>query len=716
MTDMERFVQAADDDAPFSAAPALGDYFFQIHSIAELGRMLPPWWSRARDAEMSRLWRDSTILSTLMFPAQTKIASMPIRVAAVDPSIETHRRMGDELTQQFSALSQYGEGLQAAMESFAEDYFGTDNGGHMEIVAEGPKDKPIVGIPYGLRHLDSLHVSRMSDPIYPIQYHGRNSNPVTFHHSRVISFAQMRSARRERNGVGFCAISRTVELAQKYQDYIDYTRGKMGGKAFKRIAVVKNMTGREFMKAVAAAVAMQQEIGGMETETIAVGGMDLEANVLDLANFEQLSEQETTFVTMALMALAWGLEFNEVFPMAGSKASEEVALQRSRGRLPALFVSKFERLATAKLVPAYLKVEIDYVDDYLDQQREIIADIRARNLQRMVEAGIMTPQAARNRLYQDRYISDTVYLGMSLSDGVLPDGTPPMRAFLDRNFDDILMVDRAFLLGQADRGEVERQAQANRVVVYGLLSMTSSPVKQDRYRIALRALDDLEALYAKPIVATTPPPPNQNPPASDGRRQERPDDDEDAPDSSGVREEPTSTKALVQKSTRDAERHRDRFREEILLALARPNGVDQDEIVDKMETALVVAALLATGQDELEPDDSSAIGVEMGLLSASMAGIVARAARGMDMGPTADRMAGRVMATYWGTLLNTGVMEDRAYTWQFGDTIDHCSHCSSFAAMGPMPASFWQEQAQSGLYPQSAALECSGVNCQCSLS
>jgi len=704
MTDIQQFVEAADDTAPYVTASGFSDYFSQIYAVAELGRLLPPWWSRDRDAAMSRAWRNSTLLSTLMFPAQTKIASMPIRVTAVDPSVETHRRMAEELTQQFTALSQFGEGLQAAMEAFAEDYFGTDNGGHMEVVAEGNKSEPVVGIPYGLRHLDSLHVSRMSDPIHPIRYYSNDGEQINFHHSRVISFAQMRSARRQMNGVGFCAISRTIEIAEKYRDYLNYTRGKMGGRAFKRMIVAKNMAGKELMKAIAASIAMQQEIGGLETETIAIGGMDLEANVLDLANFEQLSEQETTFVTMALMALGWGLEFNEVFPIVGSKASEEIALQRSRGRLPALFVSKFERLASAKLVPAYLRVEIDYVDDYLDQQREIIADIRARNLQRLVEAGVMSPQAARNRLYQDRYISDTTYLNMSLEDGVLPDGTPPIRALFDSAYDDILVVDSNFALGQADREEVSRQVQANRAVIYRLFSLTTSPVKHDRYRIALRALDDLMALYATPTELQTPPRPGTAAPQ------------QDASDSSGVREEPTSTKEFVQKSSTDAERHRDRFRKEILAALTRPGGPDQDELTDKMETAMVVAALLATGRDELEPEDRAAIRIEMELLSSSMASIVARGTRKMDMGPTADRMAGRVMSVYWGTLLHTGVMEDRAYKWTFGGTIEHCTHCALYESLGPKPAEFWQKvAAEEGHYPGSPALECSGIHCMCSL-
>ena len=110
--------------------------------------------------------------------------------------------------------------------------------------------------------------------------------------------------------------------------------------------------------------------------------------------------------------------------------------------MPSFFVSHFSKLATVKLVPSYLKVEVDFVDDYLDQQREIIADIRARNLFRLVESGVINQETARARLYQDQYISETARLDMALAQGLLPDGTPAIRVLMDREFDDIILIDR----------------------------------------------------------------------------------------------------------------------------------------------------------------------------------------------------------------------------------------------------------------------------------
>lgn len=711
---VDDFALAANGDYGSSQLAQFGDFFLQASSVVDFGKSLPNWWSRKRDKKMGSMWRDNTLLSVLMFAAETKIANMPIRVVAVDDNIESHRRLAIELTQQFQALSEFGQGLQEAMETFAEDYFGTDNGGFLEIVAEGDKTEPVVGIPLGIRHLDSHQVQRMSDPIFPIKYMRPDSKYEVFHHSRVISMSQMRSSRREMNGVGFCAISRTIEIAEKYQDLINYMRGKMGGRAFKRLIVGKNISGREIIKAIAASTAIQNEIGGMDVDSIAIGGKDIEVDAIDLTNFPEFNEEDATFNTMALMALGWGLEFNEAFPTVGSKASEEIALQRSRGRLPSLFVAKFGRQATAKMVPPYLSVEIDFVDDYLDQQREIIADIRARNLQRLVESKILTPEAARARLFQDRYISESVRLGMSLADGILPDGTPVLRVMLDPSFDDLIVVNREYLLGKADPVQVEDDAKRNLMYLWALTAETSSSFKHDRYRIASAALNELVAMYQKPVTVQ---PPAAAPEEPDVPEEAPPDEsDENAPDEA---QEGQEAKSLSIKTKEDARRYIDRFKEDMYEVLSRDGGPSDSELMDKMETAMVVLALLALGlanRSDIPSEQYAVIRRELSFVSDSAATIISRSVGGTDMGPTADRMASQLWRTYWDLWVHSGV-NDGEYSWTLGATEKHCSNCLGYSQMGARPMSFWKELADStGHYPRSSALECTGTNCDCEYS
>lgn len=721
MTTVEEFAQIADSPYRVGTTAEFGEFAIHASTMLSFDSRLPPWWSPKRDQAMTAEWKQNAILSALMFPAQTKIASMPVRVVPVDPNIQSHQRQARELTEQFHALSEFGEGLQEMMVRVAEDYFAADNGGFIEVVADGPKDTPIIGTPLGMRHLDTMHVTRMSDPLMPIKYR-QGSKSVPFHHSRVMAITQMRSARREKNGVGFCAVSRTIELAAKYQDAINYVRGKMGGRAFKRLLVGKNITGRELINAIAVSTALQQGISGWAVDSIAVGGPELEVNAVDLANFAEFDEQSITYTTMALMALAWGLEFNEAFPMPGSKASEEVALQRSRGRLPAFFVSRFSRLATAKLVPSYLKVEIDFVDDYLDQQREIIADIRARNLQRMVDAGVLTIGAARARLYQDQYISDSSYLTMCLSEGKLPDGTPAIRVLLDPEYGDIILINPLYIVGNADPAMVQSDVRHNIAYIYSLYPQTTAAARHARYQIAIRALQDLAAMYQTPVMLPVPPAPGDTGSQEDVAA---PAEEPESEDTGGQpREEPTGqreSKSIFQKANDAFEQYIDSFRQDIYDALARSGGPDDDELTDKMERAMTVAALLALGlgdseEGELGPEEKEVIDREMALVGAAMAGIIARANAGTDMNPTADRMSNQIWRVYWDVWVHAGVTEaQKEYSWKLGATEKHCEHCLQYSQMGARPASFWKELATTqGHYPRSGALACTGIYCDCS--
>lgn len=63
--------------------------------------------------------------------------------------------------------------------------------------------------------------------------------------------------------------------------------------------------------------------------------------------------------------------------------------------------------------------------------------------------------------------------------------------------------------------------------------------------------------------------------------------------------------------------------------------------------------------------------------------------------------------------LKGGSDEDMGY-WQLADS-EHCSDCQDMANMGLQPRSFWMEKVSAGIYPQSSALACTGINCPCAL-
>ena len=57
---------------------------------------------------------------------------------------------------------------------------------------------------------------------------------------------------------------------------------------------------------------------------------------------------------------------------------------------------------------------------------------------------------------------------------------------------------------------------------------------------------------------------------------------------------------------------------------------------------------------------------------------------------------------------------ERRFTWRYGDTIKHCTHCAAQNGQ-TRKASEWRQLRAQGIYPQSPSLECKGWNCRCQL-
>lgn len=700
-------------EAPAITAGDANSFFSALTTLFDYGRQLPPWWSAARDAKIRTLWReDSLLIPSLLFAAQSKVANMPIQVVARDPNIRSHNSLAVELNEQFHALSEYGEGLLATMMKFSEDYFGQDNGGFIEIVAEGDKNTAIRGVPMGLRHLDAAFCTRRGDPLHPVMYIHPDGTKETFHHTRVIRMSQMPSSQRDMFGVGYSAISRSIETAKRYADMSMYIRGKMGGARAKKLLVGKNIGGREIIKAMAAATALKDVIGDLDTDTIAIGGPDIEVSAVDLHHYAEMNEEESTLAMMAVLAMAWGLELNEIYPIVTGRSNAEVSQRIGRSKMPATFIAQLKHNLSQKLVPPFLEVAVNFDDEAQEQQEAIIADIQARVLERMSSAGVMDNMSARRTLLDSGYMTETDFLDASLRDGLMSDGTPVQRAFWDNDYVGILKVPAVMLLGDADPEAVKRAVFENEAEIYSLYGKTTANALHIKYKTALAALAELRKQYGINYQLII----EEEVEEEDSPVNEEEDQEEEEREESGApaaREDSSEsidgpeTKALPQRFSSWMDKTEDE-----ILSMLRSNP-SQDEILDKMDTWMAAAWMIGAESEDIPEEDQEMIKRELALVAASAATIIARAASDTDMGPTAHRMMSQVKRIF-NMAYATYAMGDDNYAWSLGPT-EHCPTCLEQAAKGPRPGTYWKELAlNEGVFPQSGLLACTGINCQCS--
>ena len=489
----------------------------ELQSLAwaeEAKDLVPGYWSPSRDKALRVFWKQPGAghLASAMYNAQAKLLGIPFRIVPRDPSIVSHVEQAEKIQQRLSVVSEFGQGFLAAMSKWYEDYLSQDNGAFMEVLGNGKHDMSIEGAPIAIRHLDSSKCIRTGDPVYPVVYrdtNGKDKTDYKLHFSRVIYASQMPSATEELHGVGYCAVSRAIDVAQTLIDMNVYKREKLGSRPHSRLYVGKGISANDIMSAFRMAdTAMDQSGYKRYSRNVAIGSednSDIDIDAIDLTSMDQFDEGQSVPLAMNAIALAFGLNVNELWPSSsGGEGSKKTGV-RVRGKLPDQVTSTLEGEFNFKFLPPYLKMVFDFQDDDEDQQRAVIRDIRARSRERNMYGGTTKPQTERRVMLKDGDIDRNEFAEMELLDGRLEDGTPIESLFYST--DEFYTGPNGVLnLGMQDLFIVSKNNAADILTAIGYarqrcyvaLSLSAGNNTITKSKKALAALDRLEKLYIVP--------------------------------------------------------------------------------------------------------------------------------------------------------------------------------------------------------------------------
>lgn len=520
----KRLQEVLDESIDTSVGFEAKDDGFNINAMYWLtnsNNIIPPWWSRNRDIKLTSFWKETNQLSTAVYAAQSKLVGIPFRVVARDPTIPDHVDEAVEITYMISAGSEFLKGWTVAYAKFIEDLLTQDNGAFLEVIGDGLADGPIIGKPFSVRHLDSSRCQRTSNPEFPVLYTAEDDKMYALHWTRVISMAQMPSARRDMRGVGLCAVSRASLIAQTLLDISIYKQELLGSRPANMMLIGKGITGKQIEEAFMYAARESQNAGLKRyARTIAIGSEnpDIDIKRVDLKTMEPFDEETTTTLGMFAIAAAFGMDAGELWPMGGgavNKADSALRRLRSRGKLPAQTTSDLALQFNMKVVPPYLKVMFDFKDDEEDQQRALIRDIRGRNRERDIGTGTINTRTARQRMLEDGDLSRVDFVLMEAEDGRLPDGTtievlyhstdPVFNRHLGSNNGAALLI-----MADNDQDEAIADLQERRSGALKELSMTTSARKKEQLKLSVAALNWLEEKYHKQDLLSLPEVPIQN--------------------------------------------------------------------------------------------------------------------------------------------------------------------------------------------------------------
>lgn len=469
--------------------------------LISTSELIPPWYSRTRDIALHRVTKQSNHLSGLFYLATTKLANIPMKFVAKDPTIISHVTEAENYTQQIELVSEFGAGFRQAMKKFIYDYLVYDNGAFMEIIGPGMANGPIEGKPIGLRHLDSTRCVRTGDPIYPVRFQGEDNKWYKFHFTRVIMMAQQPSGLMQMNGVGFSAASRCYEIAQVLGDQIQYKLEKMGTRPTNQIIVANNMEVADVTKAFLIAEELMSNLGlKIYKKQVILAGQDIEVDKIDLNNFEPFDEEVGTLMAMYALAYIIGLDIRDIWPITGAKASDQIANMKARGRLPADFTADFKQQGDFKICPPYMEIRFDFQDDDEDMQSANIRDIRSRRIERLTNTSAIDAEGQRRMLLADGDITREEFIRLQYAEGLTENGQPIAVCFfstdpLIRALCTIEGFDEPTIFTDNDPEQIKAAVQRSKTRVLELLATTRSISQRKKAELAWAALDWLEGEY-----------------------------------------------------------------------------------------------------------------------------------------------------------------------------------------------------------------------------
>ena len=432
------------------ATETTGSPVFLVNWLARGNSLIPGWWSPDRDRALRSFWKKGDHLSGAIYTMESKMTSIPNRVLARNQSIKEHVRQAERLTAFLQAVAEFGDGWGTFYGRFVEDLITTDNGAFAEIIGHGNPDGPIIGQPVTVAILDSSRCQRTGNSLYPVLYHDLDGKIYKLHYARVMFTSQMSSPIAEMFGVGFCCVSRCVNVAQTLVDILMFKQEKLGSRPHRAIILTKGgLDPKDLQEAFNIAESGMDDQLLTRYSKVIVGGSsslpEADMKVFELSQLPDGFNEETSITLgMATIALALGVDARELFPAMSSGATRADALLqhlKQRGKGPGQILESTEQLFNYKFLPAYLRFEFDFQDDAQDRQVAEIHQIRSNTRRQDLDSGVVDTRIAREMAVSDGDLSRDQFERLELEDARLPDGSDVVALFYSKDPDVKAMLD-----------------------------------------------------------------------------------------------------------------------------------------------------------------------------------------------------------------------------------------------------------------------------------
>jgi hypothetical protein len=171
---------------------------------------------------------------------------------------------------------------------------------------------------------------------------------------------------------------------------------------------------------------------------------EADLKMIDMASLPDGFDYQTDMtIAMATIALAFGVDARELFPMMGEGSTRADALiQHLKARMKGIghLLQIAESTFAPKVLPPSLSWVFDYSDDAQDRQAAEIKKIRAEWHDLSLKNLTIDERTAREQMLADGDLTQQQFERLEMKDGRLEDGTSILQLFYDPDYSAMLKM------------------------------------------------------------------------------------------------------------------------------------------------------------------------------------------------------------------------------------------------------------------------------------
>ncbi len=398
--------------------------------------LLPYWWSESRETYLRKASLEVDIISSIINNLTMRLFNMPLQVVPDNQLISSHIGIAKFYQAMINnTWTRYGELL-------INDLLTFDKGAFLIVESTTSPSQPLTqfDVPTGLKYVPSQQIMLNDKEDYPYIYITMRGKNILLHESRVIRLVQMPISIGEFAYVGLSFASRAYNVGSMLNAAINYGLESLGTLESDNIIWATSTTSKAIQQAFKDAQIDSVNSGRVTKGQNVYIGLRDPAGKLGQLELKKLpvsfDYEKFTNVTVKLLAIAAGVDENDIIAVSGAGTTKTAALVsdlKAKFKLESWFTKRLQQEIGQKFLPPFLKLQVGEKSDNISETEGKARINLVRSDKLLAEFGALDDRTARQNAVKYGLITNTQYEEMELIDERLPNGLPIYSLFFDKS-------------------------------------------------------------------------------------------------------------------------------------------------------------------------------------------------------------------------------------------------------------------------------------------